>query len=1062
MKERFDPAPILSRLKDFQRRTVEYVFRRMYLDDEPTRRFLVADEVGLGKTLVARGLIAKTLEHLHDKVDRIDIVYICSNAAIAKQNINRLNVSDKKEFSLATRLTLLPAQVADLSENPVNFVSFTPGTTFEMKSSGGQKRERAIIYRILKDEEWLDRKGLYKVLQCGAGNKGWKWSAITKEVTIDPSLAAAFRTEVAAHPQLRKRLTDLAEIFRSFRRHTPDDANHQRFELVGELRQLMATTCLDALEPDLVILDEFQRFRDLLTGDSPAATLARDLFNYQDVRVLMLSATPYKMLTLDHENEEDHYPEFLKTLEFLFDDPGVVKDVREEIQEFRQSLYVTGADSEIHLKEVQRKLERRLLSVMTRTERIAMTHKRNAMLTEPLCPTTLKSTDLLQAALIDHTAQAVGSQDVIEYWKSAPYLLSYLKHYDLRRKLDNLSDQPPEELLSEIQNANGQLLTRSNFEEYQTIDAGNPRMRRLFQDTIDRGLWKVLWLPPSMPYSQPDGPFTGIGDVTKRLVFSCWNAVPDAIASLCSYEAERRMTAGLGREFAHSTLYDQLKPLLRFSHGREQRLTGMPTLALMYPSPSLADLVDPLKLSLTSGSGRSISQVELISAAEEVLAGPLTQIRETVCEEEGGVEDQRWYWAAPVLLDAERFPEIRDWLAFPSGWRKDGSQGDDDGSSGFDDHLDELVRALDGKLDHPLGRPPSDLVRVLAQLALAGPSVCALRSLLRVAPEADKNSAASLFAAARIANGFRTLFNIPESIALLRAAHEEEPYWRLVLQHGLDGNLQSLLDEQAHVLVEALGVFGIEYSKRMEQISTAISDALSVRTAPLNVDEISVNEDERSLKIASFRTRCRFALRFGDLKDDQDQSLARADHVRHAFNSPFRPFVLASTSIGQEGLDFHVWCHAIVHWNLPSNPVDLEQREGRVHRYKGHAIRKNIARHYGLRELSERWCGNGDPWDHLFQRAAEDRPEGTSELVPYWLFETEEGASIERYVPLLPFSKEIEQLKRLKKSLALYRLVFGQPRQQDLLTHLTGRMSEEEAQEAVHKWQISLLPPEPN
>ncbi|MEA3275971.1 MAG: helicase-related protein [Pseudomonadota bacterium] len=63
------------------------------------------------------------------------------------------------------------------------------------------------------------------------------------------------------------------------------------------------------------------------------------------------------------------------------------------------------------------------------------------------------------------------------------------------------------------------------------------------------------------------------------------------------------------------------------------------------------------------------------------------------------------------------------------------------------------------------------------------------------------------------------------------------------------------------------------------------------------------------------------------------------DSVRAAFNSPFRPFVLTSTSIGQEGLDFHPWCHRLVHWNLPGNPVDLEQREGRIHRYKGHAAR---------------------------------------------------------------------------------------------------------------------------
>jgi ERCC4-related helicase len=68
-----------------------------------------------------------------------------------------------------------------------------------------------------------------------------------------------------------------------------------------------------------------------------------------------------------------------------------------------------------------------------------------------------------------------------------------------------------------------------------------------------------------------------------------------------------------------------------------------------------------------------------------------------------------------------------------------------------------------------------------------------------------------------------------------------------------------------------------------------------------------------------------------------------------AFNSPFWPFVLASTSVGQEGLDFHHYSHAVVHWNIPANPVDLEQREGRVHRYQGHAVRRNVAAGYGDR-----------------------------------------------------------------------------------------------------------------
>ena len=37
-------------------------------------------------------------------------------------------------------------------------------------------------------------------------------------------------------------------------------------------------------------------------------------------------------------------------------------------------------------------------------------------------------------------------------------------------------------------------------------------------------------------------------------------------------------------------------------------------------------------------------------------------------------------------------------------------------------------------------------------------------------------------------------------------------------------------------------------------------------------------------------------------------TLARLPEVREAFNSPFQPFVLATTSVGQEGIDFHWWC----------------------------------------------------------------------------------------------------------------------------------------------------------
>jgi hypothetical protein len=75
-------------------------------------------------------------------------------------------------------------------------------------------------------------------------------------------------------------------------------------------------------------------------------------------------------------------------------------------------------------------------------------------------------------------------------------------------------------------------------------------------------------------------------------------------------------------------------------------------------------------------------------------------------------------------------------------------------------------------------------------------------------------------------------------------------------------------------------------------------------------------------------------------------------------------------------------------------------------------------------------------WEQIFARAAADRPQGMNDLIPCWLFETGSGWNVERRVPLLPLSREVAHLRRLKQMLAIYRLAFGQPRQEELLAYL--------------------------
>lgn len=1053
----------LRPLKDFQRDTVEYVFRRLYTDPEATRRFLVADEVGLGKTMVARGVIAKAINHLDGKVGRIDVIYVCSNAAIAQQNLARLDVLDAKFRPFATRLTLLARQIREVAKQPVNFVSFTPGTTFDLKSRAGRADERVVLYQLLLATGRYGATPLRNLLCATVTLDNWKRMIRDAPDDLDDSIRVAFDAALSGDRKLATKVDDACGRFARHRDDVPPGDGSLQYEVIGALRQLLAKCCIDALEPDLIVLDEFQRFKDLLSGESEAAELAQRLFDYPDARVLLLSATPYRMLTLDAE-EDRHEEDFLRTFRFLADDDTRTDALRVALSRFRQALLGTHDGRAQDARDARDAVQGLLSRVMCRTERVARTRGRDAMLREVVVPAPIDAGDVAQAVLADGVARAVGSGDVVEYWKSAPYLLSFLRDYVLDQALRKRAEHPPAGLVDLLHRDRTLLLRQGDVQDYRQIPMANARLRAVAAETLGRGQWKLLWLPPSVPYLAPTGRYADVdaAAATKSLLFSAWNAAPDAIAALLSYEAERRVIEAAAKvgTFRYEDFARKRRPLLNFRLDAERRPAGMPALALLYPSLTLASHVDPLDLALDLGDGRPAELAAVRARIAERFAPLLARLaREHGDTSDGAREDERWYWAFGPLLDARSHPPVVDWVTRPTGLlglfdeETDEDATADAREKGFAHHV-ELLRSVMRRKER-LGAMPRDLLTTVADLALAAPGVCAARSLHRVCGFEAATDPALLLAAAQIARGFRVLFNVPETIELLQADEGREPYWRAVLGYCVEGNLQAVLDEYAHLLVESTGAIGKEPGEVARSLSQAMISALSPRTASLTVREVRPLPKDDRIRFSDFRVRCRFALRFGEIRDESGASVTRAEVVRDAFNSPFRPFVLASTSIGQEGLDFHSYCHVVYHWNLPSNPVDLEQREGRVHRYKGHAVRRNVGLRYGLMALRHRWTGEGDPWARLFELAAADRPEGASELEPYWIFETPDGHAVERRVPMLPMSREVKRLETLKRSLALYRLVFGQPRQQDLLAYLV----EGDRSTGLDDVHISLAPP---
>ena len=1071
-EKRPDVEAELGRLKGFQRRAAENAFHRLFRAEDRTGRFLIADEVGLGKTLIARGVTALGIDHMWDTVKRIDVVYVCSNASIARQNVARLGFGAMKQVE---RLTLLPVTVQELEGAKLNFVAITPGTSLDRGRSLGIGRERRLLYHLLQRLWPVKGSGPKNLLQ-GAIQERRRWRRSLRTFldrnTISEDLQKRFhellRSEDARERSgggagVRSRWEAACEAFRYYRDAWSREQITIRWQIVDELRSTLARSCIDALEPDLVILDEFQRFKHLLNPDSEeeAAQLARRLFEWTDehneAHVLLLSATPYKMYTLAQEAEEDdHYADFLRTVAFLQRDEVRTQVFERLLEQYRRGLFRLAEGEETQAVEACRNTELELRRVMSRTERTAATGRRDGMLrTVEREAEEVTAGDLVDYVKLDRLGRELEVGSLVEWWKSAPYLLSFSEGYVLDQKMRSRCNPPGDARLEAlVAGAEGAFLDPQEVEAYRRLDPANARMRVLLEDIVESGLWRCLWLPPSAPTYEPSGAYAAAKGATKRLVFSAWTVVPRAVSALVSYEVERLAFLAADTEASNTAeARERRRPLLRFQRA-ENRLTGMPVLGLLCPSATLARIGDPRRHAQEAG-GR-LSRAELLARVREVMEAVLPTVTRGAPTE--GPVDVAWYWAAPILLDLENSPQARDF------WELDGLEklwsevdGEEGGSEsevdeGWAAHVAEARRVTAGEFD--FGRVPEDLAEMLALMAVGGPATAALRALGRVLPGGEIDDVALRLSAAQIGWGFRALFNRPESTAIVRGQERRVPLWRMVLEHCVDGCLGDVLDEHLHLLRDLEGLFNGETKEVARLLALAVREGTGIRTTRTGYRSIRPRDDGTEFERHNLRGH--YALAFSTEKSEREERGMRIDQVRAAFNSPFWPFVLASTSVGQEGLDFHAWCHAVVHWNLPPNPVDLEQREGRVHRFKGHAVRKNVAQTQGVQELVE--PTGIDPWSAMFERARQSAPEEGGGLVPYWVYEVENGAHIERHVLAMPHSKDLLRFEALQKSLALYRMVFGQPRQDDLMAFLMGRVPDEVRIRVVDSLRVDLAP----
>lgn len=968
---------------DFQKATADRIaeiFRSATIDENGQeikqggqRRVLLADEVGLGKTHVASEVIARVREMRKEvNDDMFRVVYVCSNMSIANQNIQKLGIKNKADVS-ESRLSMQHLTIREREAEITNpnseemgeiIIPLTPSTSFSLTGkSMGNANERALIAQILVRLDALKpyQQKIYSLFRGWSGDEGWSYSLkrydwrINRLVEKSGTYIQDITKYLNGNNDFIKIKKELIEYFEGV---TPEIATRG---IVNRLRHIFADLSLSMLEPDLIIMDEFQRFSSLLdySDDNEQTAIVRKFFDQsggQQPLILLLSATPYKPYTtleeLTEYNADTHYQDFNRLMDFLFAGGNNFKEVWSDYS--HRLSHISSVDFDVLIAS-KRIAEDTMYQAMCRTERLNQGLLKDCRVELPIdendilafCEMQRIVDGCKEAALRSSRSRFHWSNMPVEYVKSAPYLLSFMESYELKKQIDSIYRGGFKELPvpSEIT-----LLRKNDIENFHKQLMRNARMQYLRDAMLPKGKGAelLLWVPASKPYytTNAENPFVKNSDFSKLLIFSAWEMVPRAISVMMSYEHEREV------------IFSKYKKA---------------------------------KYSATTGRGR------LKKDAQQILVEPSRYLASLYNQAD-------WYGRPVHIIKAHIRKQITERLS---------------GIQTTERHNYSKILAILRWLDNPgLSIPeeiPSSTVDILTDIAIAGPGVCLLRIFNN---DTTAKSAAT---------GFVKIFNRRVAGYIIDKMqdkyHNDEVYLEGVLDYCVLGNLQAVLDEYAHMS-------GRDFADNMTD--AFIDDA----NLYVDTDESFGNNSKEKTAM-----RISYAVPFSKSKPtSSDESQKRANNIRCAFQSPFFPFVVASTSVGQEGLDFHWYCRKIMHWNLPSNPQDLEQREGRINRYKCLAIRRNLA--HQAPDIFD--------WNTIFKNANElvRKMYGNiySQMVPNWCLPTEwikENNStlewIERIVPQYPMSIDNERYQRLIEVLSLYRLTMGQPRQEELLELLENK-----------------------
>lgn len=964
----------MNKLKKFQEDTVEAAWNRLK-PGKAARRFLVADEVGLGKTLVAQQIVRKFVDYQSPKP--AVVLYVCGSLPLASQNSEKLlqalddPAERKRAKAVVDRLTMVPMSLRPPTSNKLNLYALTPATSLpqEKGPQQGRKEERALLQALTEGIGRELAQSLGSETFRGAVHEDNFRSALrTARDTVTPAWQQRFVTAVREEWRLEKGSWILPALLKEF-----ENASNRKL-LLKRLRLALAVAVLGYLSPDLVIFDEFHGYADRLTSGAEGILVKtlRGEEGEQRPAVMLLSATPYRMRLSPGEDPSgvDHQNRLFELLEYLFgkDRLGLqaVGSCKLSFRDLHKELQAGLPDSESAIA-CRDNLENELCVVLSRTERGV---QEGTARKERVVSTPIQVSDVHAFKAFAKNVGAYKSRrdmaDLVSYWASIPLPMQTMgRIYKMGRGLKG-----------SIPKGSPQLRVGADGRLHPLDPIPHPRLRALSEQATARQL-AVPWIGPSLAWWKLGGHWSAQGKPlrTKLLVFGHYRATPLAVAALLSY----------GVETAFPNLRNKSgAAVANKRYLRVSRDYGLSLVAAFHPSPWLTEHANPSAVLNSFGPG-TCSRMEV----EKIV---ISQLRRALHDQNIPVQRKgtpRPIWKLLAKLEAHE-DHTHAWTDYGAVMERIGQRWRREGH-------DSLQAVTEREL------------RALARHALCAPGVALGRAVLRHDPETLYNA---IFKVAW--NGLRSCLDRPWFSAGLR--RRGQGFLDAIYGAVFDGNLESVLDE--HLWLERALEPGMQPGELIKKLTRAVRRVGS---------RVSFRKVRHPL-------RCHVSIPFTaeqvakkDSRQQQDES--RPDEIRHAFNSPFWPHVLTTTSVGQEGLDFHYWCRTVVHWDLSSNPVESEQREGRVQRFGGLNVRQAIAS--AAIATGIHWNQDRSPWtqiaDWIEGQGVNDDESGLS---PWWVYK---GSETECLVFMTPGSGQKSRYDLLQRRRRVYRLTLGQPNQSDLM-----------------------------